>query len=121
MQPALHLTAKVLPGQRIEFQLPDSVEGQQVEIFIVMPAISPTSEEHKKAMPVEMANDPQIQAENAAIAKEFDIAIPEPIDKEQYAKNTDAILARIRSRPKINPQGSGMPDSTMLIREDRDR
>jgi hypothetical protein len=71
MQPALHLTTKVLPGQRIEVQLPNSIEGQQVEIFIVMPAVSPTNDEYKKAMLVKMAKDQQIQAEIAAINEEF--------------------------------------------------
>jgi predicted HTH domain antitoxin len=30
-------------------------------------------------------------------------------------------LARIRSRPRANPLDVGLPDSTALIREDRDR
>lgn len=34
--------------------------------------------------------------------------------------NQDA-LARIRSRPRINPVDFGLPDSTTLLREDRDR
>jgi hypothetical protein len=121
MQADLHLTTKILPGQRIELHVPNSVEGEQVEIFIVRPATSPGVEEYNKAMLVKMANDPQSQAENVAIAREFDITIPELIDKEKYARDTTVTLARIRSRPRINPQGSGMADSTDLIREDRDR
>jgi hypothetical protein len=30
-------------------------------------------------------------------------------------------LARIRSRPRVNPTDFGLPDSTDLVREDRDR
>ena len=30
-------------------------------------------------------------------------------------------LARIRSRPRVNPIDFGLPDSTTLLREDRDR
>ncbi|MBD2579904.1 hypothetical protein [Oscillatoria sp. FACHB-1406] len=32
-----------------------------------------------------------------------------------------AILGKIRSRPRVNPNSLGLLDSTMLIREDRDR
>lgn len=31
------------------------------------------------------------------------------------------ILAKIRSRPRVNPIEFGLPDSTLLIREDRNR
>ena len=38
MESALHLKTKVLPGKKIEVTSSDSVEGEQVEIFIVFPA-----------------------------------------------------------------------------------
>jgi predicted HTH domain antitoxin len=37
------------------------------------------------------------------------------------SNSTAAALARIRSRPRRNPIHAGLPDSTALIREDRDR
>ena len=40
--------------------------------------------------------------------------------QEQLAETSEA-LARIRSRPRINLTGSGLPDSTLMIRADRDR
>jgi hypothetical protein len=36
-------------------------------------------------------------------------------------KSTAETLARIRSRPRVNPTDFGLPDSTDLIRGDRDR
>ena len=40
--------------------------------------------------------------------------------QEQMEKTSEA-LARIRSRPRINPAESDLPDSTLMIRADRDR
>lgn len=36
-------------------------------------------------------------------------------------ESTAKILKRIRERPRVNPIVSGLPDSTILIREDRHR
>ena len=44
MQSALHTTTKVLPGNRIEVQLPSLLEGEQVEVFIVLPQHTPESD-----------------------------------------------------------------------------
>jgi hypothetical protein len=40
---------------------------------------------------------------------------------EERRKATPKILAEIRSRRRVNPTGFGLPDSTELIREDRER
>jgi plasmid stability protein len=40
---------------------------------------------------------------------------------EERRKATPKILAEIRSRRRVNPADFGLPDSTELIREDRDR
>jgi len=40
---------------------------------------------------------------------------------EERRKATPKILAEIRSRRHVNPADFGLPDSTELIREDRDR
>lgn len=37
MQSALHITTRVLPGNRIEIDLPPGSEGQEVNVFIVLP------------------------------------------------------------------------------------
>lgn len=37
MQSALRLTTKVLPGNRIEIQLPPGSEGEEVDVFVVLP------------------------------------------------------------------------------------
>lgn len=39
----------------------------------------------------------------------------------QAFKESSEALARIRSRPRVNPLDFGLPDSTQMIREDRDR
>jgi hypothetical protein len=72
MQSALHITTKVLPGDRVEIQLPSGSEGQQVNVFIVLSSQSLPS--NNAAQLAQMAADPDIQAELAAIDSEFAIA-----------------------------------------------
>ncbi|BAS57315.1 hypothetical protein NIES2135_33280 [Leptolyngbya boryana NIES-2135] len=42
-------------------------------------------------------------------------------DRAHYAKSMSEILQEIRSRPRVNPSDFGLPDSTVLIQEDRNR
>jgi hypothetical protein len=37
MQSALRITTKVLPGNRVEVQLPPGSEGEEVDVFVVLP------------------------------------------------------------------------------------
>ena len=37
MQPALHLTTKVLPGNKIEIEIPEGQIGDTVDVFVVLP------------------------------------------------------------------------------------
>lgn len=37
MQPALHLTTKVLPGNKIEIEIPEGTIGDTVDVFVVLP------------------------------------------------------------------------------------
>lgn len=37
MQPALHLTTKVLPGYKIEIEIPEGEIGDTVDVFVVLP------------------------------------------------------------------------------------
>jgi hypothetical protein len=37
MQSAFHVTTKVLPGNKIEIELPPGSEGQDVTVFVVLP------------------------------------------------------------------------------------
>jgi len=37
MESALHIKTKVLPGKKIEIAAPDLIEGEAVEVFVVMP------------------------------------------------------------------------------------
>jgi hypothetical protein len=72
MQSALHITTKVLPGNRVEVQLPSSSEGQEVNVFIVLPMESLLLEPHNRtAQLAKMAEDSDIQTELAAINAEF--------------------------------------------------
>lgn len=41
--------------------------------------------------------------------------------EEQQTKPMSEILQKIRNRPRVNPTDFGLPDSTVLIREDRYR
>ncbi|MEN8444754.1 MAG: hypothetical protein ABG776_07060 [Cyanobacteria bacterium J06555_13] len=70
MQSALQMTAKVLPGDRLEVQLPPGSEGKEVTVFIVLPT-NPTHSKPQYADLAEMAADPDIQGEIAAINTEF--------------------------------------------------
>ena len=42
MQPALHLTTKVLPGNKIEIEIPEGQIGDTVDVFVVLPEKSKT-------------------------------------------------------------------------------
>jgi hypothetical protein len=70
MQSALHITTKVLPGNRVEVQLPSGSEGQSVDVFIVL-AVTPQSGAEYSAQLSKMAEDPDVQAELTAINAEF--------------------------------------------------
>ncbi len=37
MQTALRVSARVLPGRRLEIAAPELIEGEDVEVFVVMP------------------------------------------------------------------------------------
>ncbi|QYO67634.1 hypothetical protein [Leptolyngbya sp. 7M] len=37
MQPALRITTKVLPGNRIEIQIPEGEIGEDVEVIVLLP------------------------------------------------------------------------------------
>jgi len=103
MQSAFHITTKVLPGNRIEIELPSGSEGEDVDVFIVLAAKYPIPDSQNWAKELaQMAADPDIQAELGVT-------------------NSTEALARIRSRPRINPTEFGLPDSTILIRDDRNR
>ncbi|WNZ22513.1 hypothetical protein HJG54_06335 [Leptolyngbya sp. NK1-12] len=41
MQTALHVTTRVLPGNKIEIELPPGSEGQEVNVFVVLPEQPP--------------------------------------------------------------------------------
>lgn len=37
MQSALHITTKILPGNKIEIQVPEAAIGDTVDVFVVLP------------------------------------------------------------------------------------
>ncbi len=36
MQPALHITTQVLPGNKIEIQVPEAAIGDTVDVFVIL-------------------------------------------------------------------------------------
>jgi hypothetical protein len=87
MQSALRMTTKVLPGNKIELEIPPGSEGQEVEVFVVLPAtVPPTtfslSPQNVSAALDEMAIDPDIQSELAAIDAEFAVALLDGLNPE---------------------------------------
>ncbi len=71
MHSALQIVTKVLPGNRIEVQIPSGSEGQDVTVFIVLPTEISTIKPNHTDLLVQMAQDPEIQTELAAIDREF--------------------------------------------------
>ncbi len=71
MQSALHITTKVLPGNRLEVQLPPGSGGKEVNVFIVLPTQASAAQPQFPDL-AEMAADPDIQRELAAINAEFE-------------------------------------------------
>ena len=70
MQSALHITTKVPPGNRLEVQLPPGSEGRDVNIFVVLSTDNLDTHTRYSDL-AEMAADPDIQREIAAINGEF--------------------------------------------------
>jgi hypothetical protein len=65
MQSALQIVTKVLPGNRIEVQIPSGSEGQTVTVFVVLPTeISPVPPNPTDLL-LQMSQDPEIQAKLA--------------------------------------------------------
>jgi len=107
MQSALHITTKVLPGNRIKIQLPPlaegkGAEGKDVDVFVVLPSTTTISTHYNDQTLTQVVETSTVPAAQA------------------IAQSAEA-LSRIRSRPRVNPIDAGLPDSTALIREDRDR
>jgi hypothetical protein len=73
MQSALQIVTKVLPGNRIEVQIPSGSEGQNVTVFVVLPTEIPPLLPNHADLLLQMSQDLEIQAELAAINREFEI------------------------------------------------
>jgi hypothetical protein len=73
MQSALQIVTKVLPGNRIEVQIPSGSEGQNVTVFVVLPTEIPPLPPNHADLLLQMSQDLEIQAELAAISREFEI------------------------------------------------
>lgn len=82
VQSAFHVLTRVLPGNKIEVQLPPGSEGQEVNVFILPVATSHRVVQEGDAYLAEMANDPDIQAEIAIIDAEFAIAQMDGLDQK---------------------------------------
>ena len=72
MQSALHITATVLPGNKLEVELPPGSEGQEVTIFVLLPN-QKTAASIRFADLAVMAADLEIQGELVDIDSEFAI------------------------------------------------
>jgi hypothetical protein len=49
MQAALHITTRVLPGRRVEFNAPELEEGTNVEVFVVSTQTSETAMQPRRS------------------------------------------------------------------------
>lgn len=72
MQSALHITATVLPGNKLEVELPPGSEGQEVTVFVLLPRQQIDSSSRFNDLAA-MAADLEIQRELAEIDDEFAI------------------------------------------------
>lgn len=59
--------------------------------------------------------------EFAQALSRYQVSSVKTTETDRIREQSQAALARIRSRPRVNPLEAGLPDSTTLIREDRDR
>ncbi|MBW4666698.1 MAG: hypothetical protein KME60_04455 [Cyanomargarita calcarea GSE-NOS-MK-12-04C] len=65
MQSTLHITTKVLPGNKIEIQVPEAQIGDSVDVFVVLPekaepkrrSVLDIIEESRKRHPSRTAED----------------------------------------------------------------
>lgn len=73
MQSALHITATVLPGNKLEVELPPGSEGQEVTVFVLLPNQKMASSSRFADLAA-MAADLEIQRELVDINSEFSIA-----------------------------------------------
>ena len=73
MQSALHITTRVLPGNRLEVQLPPGSEGREVNVVVVLAEQVLDTQAQLDDL-AEMAADPDIQRELSIINAEFSIA-----------------------------------------------
>lgn len=117
MQPAIHITTTVLPDNRIEIELPPGTAGQQVTVFIVLTDNSVTT---SKSPPASSSELKKIAADPDDIKELAESNSIYTVPTKSCSVVSD-ILARIRSRPRVNPLEFGLLDSTDLIREDRER
>ncbi|MBV9387571.1 MAG: hypothetical protein JOZ78_14220 [Chroococcidiopsidaceae cyanobacterium CP_BM_ER_R8_30] len=60
-------------------------------------------------------------AQNRSISAQAVSLLEEALESQSQRQNQSEILAEIRRRRRVNPMNFGLPDSTSLIREDRDR
>lgn len=69
MQSALHITTKVLPGNKIEIEIPEAEIGDCVDIFVILPtkaepkgrSVLQIIEESRKRHPSRTVEDIDIQ------------------------------------------------------------
>ncbi|MEM1254105.1 MAG: hypothetical protein AAGI69_16865 [Cyanobacteria bacterium P01_H01_bin.21] len=118
MQPALHITTTVLPDNRIEIDLPSGTAGQQVTVFIVL---TDNPEATISQPPQQAADKLEKTATDLNIQARLTTLNPISTAPEKPRSAVSEILARIRSRPRVDPLEFDLPDSTDLIREDRER
>jgi hypothetical protein len=64
---AQKIVTKVLPNNRIEVQIPSVSEGQEVTVFIALPTEASSATLSHTGLLSQMAQDPEIQSELAAI------------------------------------------------------
>lgn len=46
MQSAIKIKTKILPGNKVEVQVPPGSEGEEVEVFVVLPERSQTQQQN---------------------------------------------------------------------------
>ncbi|MDJ0621261.1 MAG: hypothetical protein QNJ63_31750 [Calothrix sp. MO_192.B10] len=76
MQPALRITTKVLPGNKIEIEIPEAEIGDSVDVFVILPekaepkhrSVLEIIEESRRRHPSRTAEDidKQLQEERAS-------------------------------------------------------
>ena len=92
MQPALHTITQLLPGNKIEIQVPEAASGDTVEVFVIL-------------------------LENQAVAN-FQSETPQQVIKDTGVLSPEEIQKRLEAAERTSGIWANLPDNGWEYQED---